>query len=106
MKASSSSLDVSVLLGRDSSDGISLKATGCSNHIGHLSIDFHGGARYLRTPCCFILKFPKHSWLYNLFNDQIADSIKSTLSDSLCKTAVEYIDTSGNAAVESIPRKK
>ena len=52
-----------------------------------------------------VLLLPMHSWLYNLFDDQIADSIKSTLSDSLCSTAVEYIDTKGNEAVESIPRK-
>ena len=45
------------------------------------------------------------SWLYNLFDDQIADVIKSTLSDSLCSTAVNYTDTKGNDAVESIPRK-
>ena len=52
-----------------------------------------------------ILRTSEHSWLYNLFDDEISDSIKSSLSDSLCSTAVEYIDTSGNAAVESIPRK-
>ena len=45
MTASSCSLDVSVILGRDSADGLSLKATGCTDGIGRLSIDFHGGAR-------------------------------------------------------------
>ena len=54
---------------------------------------------------CYNYIFTIYSWLYNLFDDQIADSIKSSLSDSLCSTAVEYIYTSGNAAVEKIPCK-
>lgn len=52
-----------------------------------------------------VLKHLICSWLYNLFDDQIADDIKGSLSDSLCSTAVQYIDTNGNAAVESIPCK-
>ena len=45
ISASSSSLDISVILGRSSLDGLTLKATSCTDDIGHLSVDFHGGAR-------------------------------------------------------------
>jgi len=103
---SSSSLELTVALGRNPTNNhFAIKATGCSVNIGHLSVDFHGGARY----CNYTLNarvFHKsifNSWLYNLFNDQIAGSLKDSLSKSLCTTAVKYIDTSGNAAVESIP---
>ncbi|XP_065884847.1 bactericidal permeability-increasing protein-like isoform X2 [Dysidea avara] len=85
---SSSSLKLSLALGRDTTNNhFTIETTGCSINIGHLSVDFHGGA----------------SWLYNLFNDQIADSLKDSLVKSLCSTADQYIDTSGKAAVESIP---
>ena len=45
ISATSSSIDVSVMLGRDSSGNMTLKATSCTDNIGHLSVDFHGGAR-------------------------------------------------------------
>ena len=45
ISATSSSIDVSVMLGRDSSHTMTLKATSCTDNIGHLSVDFHGGAR-------------------------------------------------------------
>lgn len=52
-----------------------LKTTGCSLSIGHLGITFHGGA----------------SWLYNLFNDQIADAIKSSLQGQVYKALLTIV---------------
>ena len=101
----SSLLDVSVMLGRGSSDHMTLKATNCSVKIGHLSVHFHGGARYVYFNLLADCILWTYSWLYNLFDDQIEDSLESSLSKSLCGTAMKYIDTGGNAAVESIPGK-
>ena len=104
---SSSSLKLSLALGRDTTNNhFTIETTGCSINIGHLSVDFHGGARYViftLNTCVFYES--SCSWLYNLFNDQIADSLKDSLVKSLCSTADQYIDTSGKAAVESIPSK-
>ena len=48
---SSSSLELSVALGRNMTNNyFTLKTTGCSVNIGHLSVDFHGGARYVVSP--------------------------------------------------------
>ena len=47
ISATSCSLDLSVMLGRGTLNRMTLKATGCSDEIGHLSVDFHGGARYM-----------------------------------------------------------
>lgn len=89
---SSVSLSVSVVVGADSGGHPTVKASSCSLDIGHLDITFHGGARciiiineietnYLTTLFLF-------SWLYNLFSDNIAGSLKGSLSDqaSLCVT--------------------
>ena len=50
-------------IGKDSDGHPTLKTTGCSLSVGSLSVKFHGGA----------------SWLYNLFSDSIADSVKKSM---------------------------
>lgn len=84
---SSSSINISIILGRDSLNHMTLEQPKCSDDIGHLTVKLHGGAH----------------WLYDIFHDTIRDHVKDFLSKSLCSTAVKYINTSGNAAVESIP---
>lgn len=55
-----------------------LKSTGCSLNIGGLKVHFHGGA----------------SWLYNLFDHNIADALKSSLKgqvSAVLQTPVYFI---------------
>lgn len=46
VSVSSVSLTVGVTMGADSSGHPTLSASKCSINIGHLSVEFHGGARY------------------------------------------------------------
>ncbi len=55
--------------GMDAQGHATLKTTACSLDIGHLGITFHGGA----------------SWLYNLFDSNIAGAIKSSLQGQVYK---------------------
>ena len=87
LKVSSTSLSVTVKIGRDAKGHATLSSSACKFNIGKLDVDFHGGA----------------SWLYNLFDSTIADAIKGSLNDQVCKLAVNAINTQGNKALESLP---
>ncbi|XP_019854891.1 PREDICTED: bactericidal permeability-increasing protein-like isoform X1 [Amphimedon queenslandica] len=80
-------ITISAVLGSDSSGHPTLKTTGCSFSIGGLHVTFHGGA----------------SWLYNLFSDNIADSLKSSLQGQLCSAATDAINKEANHALETLP---
>ena len=84
---SGTSLSVTVKIGKDSKGHATLSSSACKFSIGGLSIHFHGGA----------------SWLYNLFDSEIAGSIKGSLNGQICKQAVNAINTQGNKALESLP---
>jgi lipopolysaccharide-binding protein len=95
VSVSSVSLSVSVVVGADSSGHPTVKASGCSLDIGHLDITFHGGAR-----CIIIIieigtkgltSFFSFSWLYNLFSDNIAGSLKGSLSDQVSMCTIMYM---------------
>lgn len=90
---SSVPLSVSVIVGIDGKGHPTLKASGCSLHIGHLDVHFHGGSRqaisnnrrllltdYLlynfMTLCVCVCVY---SWLYNLFASSIAGSLKDSI---------------------------
>jgi lipopolysaccharide-binding protein len=87
VSASSIGMKVTVMIGVDTKGHATLKASGCSLNIGHLSIKFHGGA----------------SWLYNLFSSYIADALKGNIQSQVCSQAVNAINTQGNKALESLP---
>lgn len=59
-------------IGSDSQGHPTLKTTGCSLSIGSLHVTFHGGA----------------SWLYNLFDDTIASSLKSSLQSQVYMSGI------------------
>ena len=84
---SSTSLAVTVKIGRDTKGHATLSSSACKFNIGHLDVNFHGGA----------------SWLYNLFDSNIASAIKGSLNDQVCKIAVSAINTQGNKALETLP---
>ena len=53
----------SIIIEKGPQGHATLKTTGCSLNIGHLDVNFHGGA----------------SWLYNLFDSTIEGTLKSSL---------------------------
>ena len=89
ISVSGTSLSVTVKIGRDAKGHATLSSSACKFNIGSLDIHFHGGA----------------SWLYNLFDSQIASAIKGSLNGQICSQAVKAIDTQGNKALESLPVK-
>ncbi|XP_036606951.1 bactericidal permeability-increasing protein-like isoform X2 [Trichosurus vulpecula] len=50
---------------------------GCSCHVGHLDVTFHGGA----------------SWLYNIFTGALEDPIRRELDSKLCKEIQNAVET-------------
>ena len=84
---SGTSLSVTVKIGKDPKGHATLSSSACKFNIGSLNIHFHGGA----------------SWLYNMFDSQIAGAIKGSLNGQICSQAVKAIDTQGNKALESLP---
>ncbi|CAI8057853.1 Lipopolysaccharide-binding protein [Geodia barretti] len=87
VSGSSISLEVGVVMGADSKGHATLSSTTCSFNIGNLDVHFSGGA----------------AWLYNLFSDDIADSLKDSLRGQVCDEAKSTINTQGNAALETLP---
>jgi lipopolysaccharide-binding protein len=80
-------LSVSAIVNKDSTGHPTLKSTSCSINIGSLDVTFHGGA----------------SWLYNLFADNIADSVKHGIQSQLCPAATDAINKNANHALETLP---
>uniref|UniRef100_A0A1X7UEG1 Lipid-binding serum glycoprotein N-terminal domain-containing protein n=1 Tax=Amphimedon queenslandica TaxID=400682 RepID=A0A1X7UEG1_AMPQE len=72
ISANGITITISAVLGSDSSGHPTLKTTGCSFSIGGLHVTLHGGA----------------SWFYNLFSDNIADSLESSIQKQLCSGPV------------------
>ncbi|XP_062499208.1 uncharacterized protein LOC134176553 [Corticium candelabrum] len=87
VSVSSVSLAMVVSVGADLTGHPSVSADQCSFDIGHMSIDFHGGA----------------SWLYNLFSGTIASDLKGSIAGQVCPQAIKAIETDGNKALESLP---
>ena len=58
-----------VAIGKDADGHATLSTSGCTVDPGSISIEFHGGA----------------SWLYNLFDDYLEDTLKSKMQDKVCK---------------------
>ena len=61
-----------VVMGADSKGHATLSCTTCSFNIGNLDVHFSGGA----------------AWLYNLFSDDIADSLKDSLRGQVRQTSI------------------
>ncbi|KAI0227097.1 hypothetical protein LSAT2_022446 [Lamellibrachia satsuma] len=59
-------LRLSIMLGMSNSGQPTIYTTGCSSDVGRVHVHLHGGA----------------SWLYNLFDDNIGDSVKDSLRDT------------------------
>ncbi|ELT87829.1 hypothetical protein CAPTEDRAFT_224086 [Capitella teleta] len=72
------SISVRILLGIDSptSGRPTIVSSSCADDVQKVKVKFHGGA----------------SWLYNLFDDNVAKSLKSNLKDLLCKSALKAIN--------------
>lgn len=75
LSASGIDFAISFILGSDSGHP-TIHTTGCSSSIDSVDVHFHGGA----------------SWLYNLFDGQISDSIHDSLKDLMCKSAENAIN--------------
>ncbi|XP_064388193.1 bactericidal permeability-increasing protein-like [Halichondria panicea] len=87
LSTSGVSLSVGVVIGSDPKGHATLTTKECSFSISHLHVKFHGGA----------------SWLYNLFDGQIAGAIKKGLNGQICDVASKAINDQGNKALESLP---
>lgn len=87
VSVSSVSLSIVVSVGADSTGHPTVSASSCTFSIGHMDIDFHGGA----------------SWLYNLFSGTIADGLKGSIEGQVCPQAIKAIETDGNKALETLP---
>ncbi|ELU02492.1 hypothetical protein CAPTEDRAFT_207305 [Capitella teleta] len=72
------SISVRILLGMDSpmSGRPTILSSSCVDDVQKVKVKFHGGA----------------SWLYNLFDHNVAKSLKSNLKDLLCKSALKAIN--------------
>ena len=66
--------------GVDQTGRPTIKSSGCSSHVGSLKVKFHGGA----------------SWLYNIFDHQIAKNLQHKLQD-LVSTIVFLKNSISNA---------
>lgn len=64
-----------------------VSAKDCTMKIGSVHIKFKGGA----------------SWLYNLFADGLASSLKDQLSAQICKTAISLISSKATQALDNFP---
>ncbi len=60
-----------------------IHSEGCSASVDSVDVTFHGGA----------------SWLYNIFDDQIAHAIKGQLSKILCAEANKAVDGDAEQAL-------
>ncbi|XP_065185336.1 bactericidal permeability-increasing protein-like [Sycon ciliatum] len=81
------SMSFTLTVGADAKGHATISCDACSANIGHMGIDFHGGA----------------SFLYNLFSSEIAGSIKGSVAPQICSAGKSAINTQGNAALESLP---
>ncbi|KAL9971785.1 hypothetical protein ACROYT_G017992 [Oculina patagonica] len=64
-----------------------VSAKDCVMKIGSVHVKFKGGA----------------SWLYNLFANELASSLKDQLSDQICKTAISLISAKATKALDTFP---
>lgn len=64
-----------------------VSAKDCVMKIGSVHVKFKGGA----------------SWLYNLFANELAASLKDQLSDQICKTAISLISAKATKALDAFP---
>ncbi|XP_072487755.1 bactericidal permeability-increasing protein-like isoform X2 [Notamacropus eugenii] len=62
-------LTMLIEVGWDGAGRLSVSPAGCSCHIGHLDVTFHGGA----------------SWLYNIFTGALEDPIQRELNSKVCE---------------------
>lgn len=72
--------------GADLTGHPTVSASNCSFTIGHMDINFHGGARFCMqafTAVTMLTRFIS-SWLYNLFSGSIADDLKGSIAGSVC----------------------
>ncbi|ELU17907.1 hypothetical protein CAPTEDRAFT_54987, partial [Capitella teleta] len=53
-----------------------IASSSCTDDLQKVKVKFHGGA----------------SWLYNLFNNNVARSLKNKLKDLLCKSALKAVN--------------
>ncbi|XP_068929997.1 bactericidal permeability-increasing protein-like [Petaurus breviceps papuanus] len=81
-------LSVLIEMGWDGAGRLVVSPAGCSCHIGHLDVTFHGGA----------------SWLYNIFTGVLENPIRQELDSKLCKeiqNAVEALERTLQTIPES-----
>ncbi|XP_072169071.1 bactericidal permeability-increasing protein-like [Diadema setosum] len=77
-RASSISMALSIRVGVDSTGRptISSARSDCSFHVSGMNVDLHGGA----------------SWLYNLFDHKIADSLKDSVNKKVCPEVLDAVN--------------
>ena len=87
--ASGASISVSVTLGATSAGEPTIRTTGCTCHIDHVSIRLHGGA----------------SWLYNLFMGSVERPLRDNLQRKICEAARNAVDADGARELATLPVK-
>ncbi|XP_004207962.1 bactericidal permeability-increasing protein [Hydra vulgaris] len=80
-------LDVSLDLDSQNETHPKIEVRKCSLKINDVNLKFNGGA----------------SWLYNLFADIIANEVKSSISDEICRIISKMVDDEGNKILNNIP---
>jgi len=85
--ASGASISVSVTLDVTSSGEPTIRSTGCSCHIDHVSIRLHGGA----------------SWLYNLFRSLVERPMRENLQRKVCEAAQNAVNTDAARELATLP---
>jgi len=87
--ASGASVSVSVILGATAGGQPTIRSTGCTCHINDVGIRLHGGA----------------SWLYNLFRDKVARSLRDSLQRKVCEAAQNAVNTNVAGELATLPVK-